>query len=191
MNYSEDMIAIIANRGQYNHRIYRTLKYLGASSRLLKNDVTPEEIESMEVRGLIIGGGPFLDEAGNSALLIEAYHRSMPILGICLGHQILAKTFGGVVWEAPIGEYAESTILVDREDQILRGVAPSFKAWVSHKDEVKVLPENFHSLAHSETCQIEAMAHDELPLFGVQFHPEVEHTPVGSRIFKNFLELCR
>jgi len=185
------LIAVVANRGQYNHRIYRTLKYLGAEAALLKNSITPGELEDMDIEGIVIGGGPYLDEGGNSIEIIRRFHESTPILGICLGHQMIAKAFGGELREAEIGEYADAEIAVDEEDEILRGIGPRFTAWVSHKDEVKTLPAGFRPLAHSETCGIEAMRHVSLPVFGVQFHPEVEHTPKGPEIFRNFLEVCR
>jgi GMP synthase (glutamine-hydrolysing) len=185
-----NLIAIIANRGQYNHRIYRTLRYLGVESRLLKNDLGPDDLRTLEPEAIVVGGGPFLEESGNSGKIIEEFHKELPILGICLGHQIIAKAFGGSVRQAEVGEYAEALITVDHEDQILKGLGPHFNAWVSHRDEVTSLPKGFEKLAHSKTCQIEAMRHKELPIFGVQFHPEVEHTPKGPDLFKNFLELC-
>jgi len=185
------LIVIISNRGQYNHRIYRTLKYLGADSKLVKNTLTPDEVRDLKPSGIVVGGGPFIDESGNSKEIIERFHREIPILGICLGHQLLATVFGGEVRTAEAGVYADAEIVVDNEDRILKGLGPRFSAWVSHKDEVETAPENFKVLAHSETCRVEAMAHAELPLFGVQFHPEVEHTPKGPTLFKNFLELCK
>ena len=184
------MIAIIANRGQYNHRIYRTLTYLGVESQLIKNTVPLDELEGLGLKGIVIGGGPFLLESGNSKLIIEKFYKRVPILGICLGHQLLAEVFKGRVREAEIGEYADAEIVVDDEDEILKGLGPSFTAWVSHKDEVAVIPKGFDRLAHSETCEIEAMRHKTHPVFGVQFHPEVEHTPKGPALFKNFLSLC-
>ncbi|MFQ5800259.1 MAG: GMP synthase subunit A [Candidatus Hydrothermarchaeales archaeon] len=184
------MIAVIANRGQYNHRIYRTLKYLGAEAQLIKNDIHPEDLKALDLEGIVIGGGPHLEESGNSKRIIEEFRRELPILGICLGHQLLAEVFGGEVSQAEVGEYAEAEIIVDDEDHILKGLSPKFSAWVSHRDEVRSLPKGFEKLAHSETCEIEAMRHSDLPLFGVQFHPEVEHTPKGPEIFRNFLELC-
>lgn len=183
-------IIVIANRGQYNHRIYRTVKYLGASVKLVQNSISVEEVEGENPKGLIVGGGPFLDDIGNSALIIENFAGKIPILGICLGQQLLAKIYGGKVKEAEIGEYAEQEIMIDDEDRILQGLGPSIEAWVSHKDEVTLLPPGFKNLAHSETCRIEAIAHETLPIFGVQFHPEVEHTPKGPEIFKNFLGIC-
>jgi GMP synthase (glutamine-hydrolysing) len=184
------MILVVANRGQYNHRIYRVLKYLGEDTKLVLNTISIEEARRENPKAIVIGGGPYLDEIGNSAEIIKEFYKEIPILGICLGHQLLAKIFGGEVRTAEIGEYADSEIFVDYEDDILRGLGPSFRAWVSHKDEVSLLPKDFIKLAHSETCEIEAMAHRDLPLYGVQFHPEVEHTPKGPEVFKNFLRQC-
>ncbi|MDI6654310.1 MAG: GMP synthase subunit A [Candidatus Hydrothermarchaeota archaeon] len=183
-------VLVIANRGQYNHRIYRTLKYLDVDAKLVQNTIAVEEVKVENPKGIVIGGGQYLEESGNSGAIVQEFKGKIPILGICLGHQLLAKLYGGEVSTAEIGEYAESEILVDEEDEILKGLSPSFKAWVSHKDEVSKLPENFIKLAHSATCKIEAMVHKSLPLYGVQFHPEVEHTPKGPEIFKNFLRVC-
>jgi GMP synthase (glutamine-hydrolysing) len=183
-------VIVVANRGQYNHRIYRTLKYLGVEAKLVKNDITIEDMKIEDPAGIVIGGGQYLEASGNSGQIIKDFYDKVPILGICLGHQLIAELFGGRVKTADIGEYADSEIIVDDEDGILKGLGQSFRAWVSHKDEVSILPEGFIKLAHSKTCRIEAMAHSSLPLFGVQFHPEVEHTPKGPEIFKNFLDVC-
>ncbi|MBU2560267.1 GMP synthase subunit A [archaeon] len=180
-------ILVIANRGQYNHRIYRTLKYLGADAKLVQNTISVGEVEAEVPDGIVVGGGPFLDEIGNSAEIIERFYKEMPILGICLGQQLIAKQFGGEVRTAEVGEYANCEIMVDDEDALLKGVGPKFDAWVSHKDEVSKIPNEFVKLAHSATCEFESVAHKKFPLYGVQFHPEVEHTPKGPDIFKNFL----
>ncbi len=183
-------ILVIANRGQYNHRIYRTLKYLKADAKLIQNNISIDEVGKEKPKGIIIGGGPYLEETGNSEAILEKFYKKIPILGICLGHQLIAKHFGGEIRTAEIGEYAGSTIFVDEEDDLLKGLGQEFEAWVSHKDEVLTLPKNFVKLAHSNTCDIEAMKHSTLSLFGVQFHPEVEHTPKGPEMFKNFLDIC-
>lgn len=184
-------ILVIANRGQYNHRIYRTLKYLGADARLVQNSASVADVAEEGPAGIVIGGGPYLDEIGNSSSIIEEFFKELPMLGICLGHQLIAKIFGGEVRTAEIGEYANCEIVVDEEDEILKGVGPSFNAWVSHKDEVSKVPEDFLGLAHSENCEVEAMVHKNFPLYGVQFHPEVEHTPMGPEIFKNFIRVIK
>jgi GMP synthase (glutamine-hydrolysing) len=184
-------ILVIANRGQYNHRIYRTLKYLGADAKLVQNSISVDEVVEEGPAGIVVGGGPFLDEIGNSGKIIEGFYKEMPMLGICLGQQLIAKQFGGEVKTAEVGEYADCEIIVDDENEILKGVGPTFNAWVSHKDEVSRLPEEFGRLAHSENCEVEAMVHKNFPLYGVQFHPEVEHTPKGPEIFKNFLRIIK
>ncbi len=183
-------VLVIANTGQYNHRIYRTLKYLGIDVKLVQNTMSLDEIDKEGPKGIVIGGGQYLDTSGNSGEIIKNYAGVVPILGICLGHQLMAKHYGGKVVTAEIGEYAESDIIVDEENELLKGLSPRFRAWVSHKDEVSELPKNFVKLAHSSTCGVEAMAHESIPLYGVQFHPEVEHTPKGPEIFKNYLRIC-
>lgn len=185
------MILVIANRGQYNHRIYRTIRDLGEEVKLVNNSITAEEIRDMQADAIVIGGGPYIEESGNCGNIIKELKEELPILGICLGHQIIAKTFGAEIGRASFAEYAEEEIIVDNEDEILLGLAPSFTAWVSHKDELKTQPKDFLKLAHSDKCEIEAMKHRSLPLFGLQFHPEVEHTPKGREIFKNFLRVVR
>jgi len=183
-------ILVIANRGQYNHRIYRTLKYLGIDARLVQNSVSVDDVAEEAPAGIVIGGGPHLNEIGNSSSIVEEFFEELPILGICLGHQLIAKLFGGEVRTADIGEYADCEITVDEEDEILKGIGPSFNAWVSHKDEISKIPGDFLRLARSEICEVEAMVHKDFPLYGVQFHPEVEHTPKGPEIFKNFIRVC-
>lgn len=184
-------VVVVANRGQYNHRIYRTVRDLGGSTKLVQNTITIEDIKNENPKGIVIGGGQYIKESGNSGSIIMEFKGKVPVLGICLGHQLMAELFGGKIKTADIGEYAGSEIIVDEENAVLKGMSPSFMAWVSHKDEVSELPRDFIKLAHSSTCSIEAMAHKTLPLYGVQFHPEVEHTPRGREIFKNFLRVCK
>ncbi len=184
-------ILVIANRGQYNHRIYRTLKYLGTDARLVQNSISVDDVVEEHPAGIVIGGGPHINEIGNSSIIIEEFFKELPILGICLGHQLIARLFGGKVRTADVGEYANCEITVDEEDEILKGIGPSLNAWVSHKDEVSKMPGDFLRLAHSENCEVEAMAHKNFPLYGVQFHPEVEHTPKGPEIFKNFIRIIK
>jgi GMP synthase (glutamine-hydrolysing) len=96
-----------------------------------------DEIEKTNPNGIVVGGGPYLEEVGNSGEIIKKFAGKIPILGICLGHQLLAKLFGGEVRTVRIGEYVRVRIEVDFEDDILKGLGPTFDAWVSHKDEVK------------------------------------------------------
>ena len=101
-------ILVINNKGQYNHRIQRSLQYLQIPSELVSNDLSVEEIEAKEPMGLILGGGPSIDDVGNAAEYIK--HFDVPILGIWLGHQLIAKTFGGYVYTSSTESYAQVEI---------------------------------------------------------------------------------
>ena len=113
----------------------------------------------------------------------------LPILGICLGHQLIAETFGGAVGKGASGGYAHVTVEIIEPDDIL-GMGPTINAWASHADEVSRLPNNFKKLARSAICEIEAMEHPSKPIYGVQWHPEVAHTEAGNTLLLNFLKIC-
>ena len=182
-------ILIINNHGQYNHRISRSLRYLNIPSQLVSNELSVEEILSMEPTGLILGGGPDIKRAGNSLNYIKEI--DVPILGICLGHQLLAMAFGGEVQCAEHESYASVKIDILDDDSFFKGIGDAMDVWSSHKDEVKVLPDVFRVLASSELCDVEAIVHKDKPVYGIQFHPEVHHTPKGNQIFENFYNICK
>ena len=178
-------VLVVNNYGQFNHLIHRSIRDL-VSARMISNLTPPEEIEA---DGLILGGGPTLDRAGNCSEYLKRL--KIPILGICLGLQVMAETFGGRVEKGSIGGYAEVVVEVLKEDKILKGLPPKVKTWASHADQVVRLPPEFRVLARSEVCEIEAMRHETRPLYGVQWHPEVVHTEGGIRLLENFIEVCR
>ena len=179
------LILVVNNYGQFNHLIVRSLRDM-AKTKMITNQTPVGEIEA---DGLVLGGGPSLDRAGNCADYLTDL--DLPILGICLGMQLMAETFGGRVERGSVGGYAEVEVEIIEEDDILKGLPQKIKTWASHADQVVDLPENFQSLARSDVCEIEAMKHLEKPLYGVQWHPEVVHTEFGSQVLENFLEVCR
>ncbi|MFA4639807.1 GMP synthase subunit A [Pyrococcus kukulkanii] len=185
------MIVIMDNGGQYVHRIWRTLRYLGVEAKIIPNTTPLEEIKKMKPRGIIFSGGPSLENTGNCEKILENYEEfNVPILGICLGHQLIAKFFGGKVGRGEKAEYSLVEIEIVDEDDIFEGLPKKLKVWESHMDEVKELPPGFQLLAKSETCPIEAMKHEKLPIYGVQFHPEVAHTEHGAEVLRNFAKIC-
>jgi GMP synthase (glutamine-hydrolysing) len=181
-------ILVVNNHGQYNHRIHRTLHYLKIPSELISNSYSINEIKENEPAGIILGGGPSIEGAGNCIEYVKQL--KYPILGICLGHQIIAKALGGKIGAAGIESYAKIEINIENEDDIFKGMGNSMTVWASHKDEVKQLPKNFEILASSPICKIEAMKHKNNPIYGVQFHPEVYHTKKGPKVFENFYKVC-
>lgn len=182
-------IVIINNFGQYNHRISRTLKYLDIENKLIPNTTSVDEIKDMNPSGIILGGGPSIERIGNCRDII--LNLDTPILGICLGHQIISEVFGGKTKSAEIESYAQIELNILKENGLFKGIGNTLKVWASHKDEVVALPENFEILANSNKCDIEAIKHENKPIYGIQFHPEVQHTPRGGEIFKNFNEICK
>ena len=176
---------MVNNYGQFNHLIRRAIRET-VETDLISNQ-TP--LEKIDANGLILGGGPTLDRAGRCAEYLRDL--DIPILGICLGMQLMGTTFGGKVVPGSMGGYAEVDVQVLKEDDILLGLPPRFKTWASHMDQVSELPECFEILARSNVCEIEAMKHLTRPLYGVQWHPEVVHTEHGQELLDNFIALCK
>ncbi len=186
------MILIIDNKGQYVHRIKTTLRDINVDSEIVENTIEIDEILKKEPEGIILSGGPGFakneDDIKNCRKILEL---EIPILGICLGHQIIAYHFGGDVKTSEHPEYGNTEIFVDDEDEIFKNMKKKFNAWASHRDEVVKIPENFVVLAHSNVCKYEAIKHKNKKIYGVQFHPEVVHTEEGYKIFENFVNLCK
>jgi GMP synthase (glutamine-hydrolysing) len=182
-------ILVINNHGQYNHRIYRSLHYLKYPAEIIPNTTTAEDIIKKEPLGLILGGGPTIERSGNSQKYVEEL--DYPILGICLGHQIIAQAYGGEIGSAGMESYAKNTITILDKNDIFQGLGETMDVWTSHKDEVRTLPPKFKLLATSTLCDIEAMKHETKPVYGIQFHPEVHHTAQGHLIFENFHRVCQ
>lgn len=181
-------LLVVNNYGQTCHLIHRSLRDLGMDVRLVSNTSTVEDINKASPDGLVFSGGPTMERIGNGEQLIKM---DLPILGICLGHQLMAKTYGGEIRTGQLGGFAHVDIEVIDEDDILKGIGPKTVVWASHQDEVSKLPPEFIQLARSNICEYEAMRHRSKPLYGVQWHPEVSHTATGTRLLNNFLEVCR
>ncbi len=188
-------IPVVYVKGQYNHLIVRNLKELRVNSKLLPPSVPLEQLESMNPDALVMGGGPqsvrspdkLTGELADAARLIRQV--KLPMLCICVTHQLLATAFGGITEAAGKPEFGPVEISVIDAGQILEGLGPSFTAWESHNDEVVKPPDGFRVIAKSGNCAVEAMRHERRDIFGVQFHPEVSHTPKGVDLFKNFLHI--
>ena len=170
-------IVVINNKGQYNHRIQRSLQYLKIESELVPNTLSIEEMESKNPTGLILGGGPSIEGAGNSEEYIK--------------HFDIPTTYGGDVVTSNTESYAQVKININNDENLFEGLAPEMEVWSSHKDEVKSIPKEFEILANSKLCDIESFKHKTKDVYGIQFHPEVHHTPKGSQIFENFYKICK
>ena len=184
-------IVVIDNGGQWTHREWRVLRDLGIESEIVPNTLG---FEAMHADGIVLSGGALSLEGTETPLgrVAEWIDRAnVPVLGICVGHQFLARHYGGrVARGAP--EFGRIEVIVERPDHpLFAGIPSPFHAWASHNDQVVEVPPGWATLAHSPGCKVEAMAHPTRPIWGVQFHPEVEHTEHGVEFFRRFVSLCR
>ncbi len=184
-------VYVVDNGGQWTHREWRVLKYLGADTKIIPNDTPASELG--DVDGLVLSGGaPRVgidpSKMGRNGEYLDQV--DVPILGICAGHQFMAKHFGGEAAPAAVPEFGKAMLTVLQPDVLFNGLPASFEVWESHNDEVSALPGGFVALASSSDCKIQAMRSLKRPLFGLQFHPEVENTQHGYEIFRNFLKAC-
>ena len=178
-------IVVIDNHGQFTHLEHRALRDLGVDTELIDNDVDPSEIDA---DGIVLSGGPDMDRIGRSP---EYLQQDVPVLGICLGMQLIATELGGTVGSGEYGGYADVTVeILDDDDPLIGSLAPETRVWASHADEVKSLPEGFTHTGTSGVCGIEAMSDTDRDLYGVQWHPEVIHTEEGEEVFENFVSIC-
>jgi len=187
-----ESIVILDFGSQYAQLIARRVRECGVYSVLTHPDVTPQQVSELNPKGLIFTGGPSsVYEEGAPRCRQELLELGLPILGICYGMQIACQMLGADVKSAFSREYGRTSLTVTQADKLLKNVPTETTVWMSHGDQVKALGEDFIPLAATPTCPIAAVRHKSRPFYGVQFHPEVTHTPHGREIFINFLyEVC-
>lgn len=175
-------IFVVNNFGQFNHLIHRALRDMDIPATLVPNTMLPAGIAE-GCRGIILGGGPTIDRAGNCPHYLGL---GLPVLGICLGLHIIARTFGGNIRQGQSGGYGPVDVEILQHNDVLAGYDDTIKVWASHADEVSTIPPGFSLLARSHVCDTEAIALPEKHIYGLQWHPEVSHTINGRKVFENF-----
>ena len=169
--------------------ICRRIRSLSVRAELVPHDIDPDKLHN--VKGIILSGGPSsVHEAGSPKPNNAIFSMNVPVLGICYGHQIIVEEFGGDVLRAN-KEYGSSDLLIDNSQDLLGGIGQSMRAWMSHGDEAKSIPKGFEIIAHTSRSKAAAIADIDRKIYGVQFHPEVNHTEHGNDILGNFaLGIC-
>tara|TARA_B100001996_G_scaffold271090_1_gene212188 strand:- start:984 stop:1604 length:621 start_codon:yes stop_codon:yes gene_type:complete len=185
------VIDVIDNGGQWTHREWRMLRYLGVDTQIVENNTPLKDLRNLD--GLILSGGAarvgLTGELGNCGEYLEL---EIPILGICAGHQFMARFYGGDAQEAPKPEFGAMEItLHDGGGKIFAGTSNTQTVWESHNDEVNLVPEGFKITASSVSCEVQGMENELGNRFGLQFHPEVNDSEFGKEMFENFVEVCR
>lgn len=187
-----DKIIVLDFGSQYSHLICRRIREFSVFAELVPYDISFEELEKLNPKGIIFSGGP--SSVYNSDAPIpenRIFDMNLPLLGICYGHQLIVNKFGGKVKRAN-KEYGSSLLSIDSNKDLLNGIGESVRAWMSHGDEAEEIPPGFNVIGHTEGAKAAAIASEEKSIYGIQFHPEVVHTEQGSEILKNFvLKVCQ
>jgi GMP synthase (glutamine-hydrolysing) len=182
-----DAIAIIDFGSQYSLLIARRVRELKIYCEVLPPDVPWERIAGLNPRGLILSGGPAsVYDPGAIMPPSYIYDIGLPVLGICYGMQAIVYQRGGKVSRGEKREYGPSTLHQRSDSPLFGGLPPSFEVWMSHGDQAMGLPPGFEILGSTENCPVAAMGNGR-QIWGIQFHPEVSHTPQGKEILQNFL----
>ena len=181
-------IAIIDYGSQYTQLIARRVRELGVYSEVFSHDATADHINQHAPRGIILSGGPnSVYEQGAPTLPRFILNSDQPIFGICYGMQLLTHALGGKVAPAQEREYGSATITHTPHSPLLDGLDKELQVWMSHGDRIEQPPTGFIPLAQSDNSPYAAIGDVEKKQYGVQFHPEVGHTPQGKAILSNFL----
>jgi GMP synthase (glutamine-hydrolysing) len=184
-----DEVLVLDFGGQYSQLIARRVRECGVFSELLPHTVPLEEVRRRELRGLILSGGPASVYAdGAPKLRSELLSLGIPVLGICYGMQAMVLELGGRVEGASVGEFGRSRLQVTEHGRLLAGLPDDQSCWMSHRDTVYEAPPGFVALAASTESPVAALEDVDRGLYGIQFHPEVVHTPYGTQILTTFLK---
>lgn len=192
MSTHRESVIILDFGSQYSQLIARRVREAHVYSELLPPTVSWAEVKARNPKGIILSGGPAsVYEPDSPKLPSWVLESALPVLGICYGLQLLAYHLGGHVEPALRREYGPATAWVDVAEPLFSGLPTALPVWMSHGDQVTALPPGFRILAHSDNSPVAAMGDDRRRLYGLQFHPEVAHTPQGAAIIHNFLyQVC-
>ena len=184
----KDKILILDFGSQYTQLIARRVREQKVYCEIVPFNTSVSKIDKTLIKGIILSGGPSSVFAEGAPLPEkELFNLGIPVLGICYGLQIIGYFFSGSVGKAERREYGHAKFIVDDDKDLFQGVQSPANVWMSHGDHLVVLPAGYTKLGHTENASIGAVANRSKNIYGIQFHPEVVHTPQGKTILKNFL----
>ncbi|MDP2726796.1 MAG: glutamine-hydrolyzing GMP synthase, partial [Dehalococcoidia bacterium] len=182
-----EAVVILDFGSQYSQLIARRVRECKVYCELMPFDAPWEQVAALQPRGIILSGGPAsVYDPGAPLAPPYVFESRLPVLGICYGMQLLAHQMGGKVGTAPRREYGHAILHQSDDSPLFHALPTSINVWMSHGDQIVELPPGFRTLASTENAPIAAMGNDEGAI-GIQFHPEVVHTPQGKDILRNFL----
>lgn len=185
---SQERVLVLDFGSQYSQLIARRVREQNVYCEIVRHDISPERIREHSPRGLILSGGPSsVYESGSPQCDTGIFELGIPVLGICYGMQLACDALGGEVRNTPSREYGRARCRIKSPNELFDGLPEETDVWMSHGDQVAQVSSNFIPLAETDTCPIAAVRHCDLPVFGLQFHPEVTHTDLGKQVLRNFL----
>ena len=185
---SREMIAILDFGSQYSQLIARRVREHNVYSQIFQADTAAEQLRGLGIKGLILSGGPASVYDKDAPKCDEKiFELGVPILGICYGMQLGCQILGAEIIAAKKREFGRTNLSILEKSDLFANLPDSTTVWASHGDQIGELGNRFVKLAATETCPYAAVRHRKKKFFGVQFHPEVAHTPKGALILENFL----
>ena len=184
----KELVLVIDFGGQYNQLVARRVRECNVYCEIYSYKVALEKIKEKKPMGIILTGGPNSCYEEGAPTADEAlFKQGIPVLGLCYGDQLMAHVLGGKVERAENREYGKTDICLDTDSKLFEGIKADNTCWMSHFDYISRMPEGFRSVAHTVNCPVAAMENVEAGLYGLQFHPEVLHTPDGTKMLFNFV----
>ena len=189
---NSERILVLDFGSQYAQLIARRVREQHVYCEIVRHDITPAQIKKHSPSGLILSGGPSsVYESESPKCDPGIFDLGIPVLGICYGMQLACDHLGGKVESTSTREYGRAICNVATDDVLFKDFPKEAQVWMSHGDQVQRVSDDFAPLANTSTCPVAAVKHLKLPVYGLQFHPEVTHTPEGATLLKNFLfEVC-
>jgi GMP synthase (glutamine-hydrolysing) len=183
-----ELVLILDFGGQYTQLIARRVRELHIFCEIIPFDTPLATLTARNPKAIILSGGPASVYAASAPVCNTAiFEVGVPVLGICYGAQLMANSLGGSVEHAPSGEYGKTTVQLDQTSFLFHGLPAETSCWMSHADRIGTLPPGFRIIASTPACPIAAMENPDRRQYGLQFHPEVVHTPVGHDVLHHFL----
>ena len=189
---SQDLVLVMDFGGQYSQLIARRIRECGVYCEIVPFSISIEKLKAMQPKGIVFSGGPS-SVYGEKAPRCDAavFSLGVPVLGICYGMQLTAHTLGGEVSRADSREYGNTKLYIEGETAFFTGVTKETQVWMSHGDFIAKAPVGFTVAARTDSTPVAAMVDEQRRIYGVQFHPEVHHTPEGMKLLRTFLfDIC-
>ncbi|MCO6466698.1 MAG: glutamine-hydrolyzing GMP synthase [Bradyrhizobiaceae bacterium] len=185
-------IVVLDFGSQYTQLIARKIREVGVYAEIHPYSIEREQLEALQPQGIVLSGGPqsvYAEGAPHPSF--DVFALGIPVLGICYGLQLIAWQLGGSVDKAARREFGRAELTIDDDGDLLKGLGSSTQVWMSHGDHLTAIPQGFDKIGHTANADICVVRNAERRIWGVQFHPEVHHTPLGTTVLRNFvIDIC-